>query len=241
MLIIPFLPCGLSLLAVAVAVGCRFRYRCHSGDSMLHCFTAVIVVLQQPSLTRRSLIAGAAATFIVQAPAFAAKSAPMDGLSTYQVAAPEFVGGYTVAGNYQAQGGSGKRGASQRIVEFTVNQECLCECTGTSTGVFCRGANDENAFSLVAAKESSGAWHAGQTSVGIKPMYHADMAFGMAPGGPHTAEGYFLGPNAQGEQVVFRAQQSAMGCNEGVGAAACESVCGKFGLPWQQIQRKCGL
>ena len=42
-------------------------------------------------------------------------------------------------------------------------------CTGTTTGVFCRGANDENAFSLIAAKESSGAWHAGQTSIGIKP------------------------------------------------------------------------
>ena len=128
-----------------------------------------------------------------------------------------------------------------RVVEFTVKQECLCECAGTTTGVFCRGANDENAFSLIAAQDPSGGWHAGQTSIGIAPMYHAEMAFGMTPGGPHTAEGYFLGPNKQGEQVVFRAQQSAIGCKEGVGATACESVCGKFGLPWQQIRRKCGL
>ena len=124
---------------------------------------------------------------------------------------------------------------------FTVAQECICSCTATSTGIFCDGANDDNAFSLVAAQESDGRWHAQQASVGVAPGYQARMDFGTVPGGAHSAEGFYLSPTADGAQTLFRAQQSPIGCTEGIGAAECKSVCGAFGLPWQQIQERCGL
>ena len=120
-------------------------------------------------------------------------------------------------------------------------QECLCEVTATAHGIFARGANSENAFSLVAAAEPDGQWHAQQVSVGAKPQYQAHMRFGSVPGGAHSAVGFFLNPEDGGEQTTFRADQSAIGCHSGVGAAACEKVCGDQGLSWQQIQAKCGF
>ena len=38
---------------------------------------------------------------------------------------------------------------------------------------------------------------------------------------------------------ILLADQSAVGCGEGVGAAACEEVCRAQGLGWTQIRDKC--
>ena len=157
---------------------------------------------------------------------------------TYVAAAAAFIGGYTVAGNAIVSGGAQR---SSELTSFEVGQECVCTCTPTSTGIFCKGANDDNAFALVAAQESDGRWYAQQASIGVSPGYQARMDFGAVPGGAHSAAGFYLNPNAAGEQTVFRAQQSAIGCAEGVGATACKSVCGAFDLPWDQIQKRCGL
>ncbi|MEO2236687.1 MAG: hypothetical protein ABGW95_00345 [Candidatus Poseidoniia archaeon] len=46
------------------------------------------------------------------------------------------------------------------------------------------------------------------------------MDFGTSPGGPHSATGYNLMPGPAGQQTTFRAEQSAIGCLQGVGAAA---------------------
>ena len=172
---------------------------------------------------------------VVEAPA-----RPEDMLDFYALAAQSFIGGYTVSGHAIVQGGNA---GAVELNSFTVMQECLCECTGTSTGIFCRGANDGNAFSLVAGYERfDGSWTAQQVSVGVKPSYQAIMRFGDMPGGPHSATGFFLSNNAsEGRQTLFRAEQSAIGCDEGVGASACEGVCGRYGLPWAQIRERCGL
>ncbi len=148
-----------------------------------------------------------------------------------------FTGGYTVAGSSFTQGGA----AGSSITEFAVAQECLCEVVATAHGVFARGANADNAFSLIAALEAAdGRWHAQQVSVGTKPAYQATMRFGSVPGGAHSAVGFFLNPEPGGEQTTFRADQSAVGCHNGVGYAACEHVCGEHGLSWEQIRAKCG-
>ena len=119
---------------------------------------------------------------------------------------------------------------------FSVAQECICSAVATSTGIFAKGANTDNAFLLVAAREPDGNWYAQQTSVGIVPAYQATMRFGRVPGGPHTAVGYHLTTTGS-EQTTFRADQSAIGCSEGV--SACEKVCGNQGLSWAQIRDKC--
>jgi len=120
-----------------------------------------------------------------------------------------------------------------------VAQECLCEVSATAHGIVARGANADNAFSLIAALEPDGLWHAQQVSVGAAPSYQATMRFGVKAGGPHSAVGFFLNPKDGGEQTTFRADQSAIGCSEGVGAAACEEVCRAQGLAWEQIRDKC--
>ena len=153
-------------------------------------------------------------------------------LELYADSVPLFVGGYTVAGNAIAQDG---------MAAFEVEQECLCECNATTTGIFCRGANDDNAFYLVLSRdEQDGRWRGQQVSVGVQPAYQALMDFSYVPGGEHTAVGYRLSPSSmlQG-QTLFRAQQSAVGCAQGVGAKQCEAVCANVGLPWAQIRDRC--
>lgn len=147
-----------------------------------------------------------------------------------------FVGGYTVAGTAFSQGGAN---GSTTVAAFTVPQECLCEAESTADGIFVKGANENNAFSLIASASADGHWRAHQVSVGLTPGYRATMDFGATAGGAHTAVGSFLGPAADGSQTTFRAEQSKVGCHEGVGAATCARVCATHRLSWAQIQRKC--
>ena len=156
--------------------------------------------------------------------------------AVYDDALPYFVGGYTVAGNAMSRDG---------LSSFSVQQECLCECNATSTGIFCRGANDDNAFNIVLARDAiDGTWQGQQVSVGVEPAYQASMDFAHVPGGKHTAMGYRLCPTTTSTpgagQTLFRAHQSEIGCNQGVGARRCEVVCGRVGLPWEQIRARCG-
>ena len=148
-----------------------------------------------------------------------------------------FTGGYTVAGTSFTQGGT----AGSQLTPFSVDQECLCEVVATAHGLFAKGANTDNAFSLIAAIEADGMWHAQQVSVGAAPAYQAVMRFGRVAGGVHSATGFFLNPEEGGAQTTFRADQSAIGCHNGVGAAACERVCGAQGLSWAAIQSRCQL
>ena len=165
---------------------------------------------------------------------FASWFAP--GVGFYETHAADFLGGYTVSGN--ALSFSQDAGYEQN--SFSVTQECICSASATSTGIFAKGANAENAFLLVVAREPDGNWYAQQTSVGVAPAYQATMRFGRVPGGPHTAVGYQLASTGN-EQTAFRADQSAIGCSVGVGAGACEKVCGDQGLSWAQIRDKCGF
>ena len=157
-------------------------------------------------------------------------------LAFYESQLPRFVGGYTVSGTFIANGGK----AGVQIKQFSVDQECLCTVSATPNGLYVQGANSDNAFSLIAAAEPDGTWLAQQVSVGASPQYQAQMRF-LKAGGPHSAQGFFLNPPIGGEQTAFRADQSAIGCSEGVGAAACERVCSARGLPWEQIRDRCGL
>ena len=147
----------------------------------------------------------------------------------------DFIGGYTVAGHAVAHG----LGGAVNWTSFTVAQECICEARATPTGIFATGANDGNAFLLVASLESDGLWYGQQTSFGADEPYTATMRFGATPGGKHTAVGYYINP-ATDEQKTFRAVQSAIGCNEGSGAGACADVCGAKGLPSALVKAKCG-
>lgn len=155
-------------------------------------------------------------------------------LAVYTDAMPLFVGGYTVTGNTIAE---------SSLSSFSVEQECLCECNATTTGLFCRGANAENAFFMVVSRDDEeGRWRAQQVSIGIKPAYRASMDFAHVPGGKHTAVGYRLSPTTMPQgQTLFRAQQSEIGCSQGAGARTCKAVCGRFGLPWAQIRDRCSI
>ena len=155
-------------------------------------------------------------------------------LELYKDSAVLFVGGYVVAGSAIAQTG---------LSAFSVEQECLCECNATTTGIFCRGANDDNAFYLVLSRDNQdGHWRGQQVSIGVVPAYQASMDFFYVPGGEHTAVGYRLNPSSTPQgQTLFRAQQTAIGCSQGVGAKQCGTVCGNFGLPWAQIRARCSL
>ena len=164
-------------------------------------------------------------------------SSAAESLAFYQEHVCAFIGGYTVAGTSFTQGG---QDGSLKVSEFEVQQECLCEVVATAHGIFARGANDANAFSLVAALEPDGEWHAQQVSVGTTPAYQATMRFGRTPGGAHTAVGFYLNPVEGGAQTTFRASQSAIGCKEGVGAAACDEVCERQGLSSSQVASRCG-
>jgi len=160
-----------------------------------------------------------------------------DRTAAYARSADLFVGGYTVTGTKLSISPGKAPGATE---SFSVPQECICSAKATEHGIFAVGANPGNAFTFVATLNDAGdEWTAEQTSVGAKPPYKATMRFGATAGGPHTAIGSTLA--SSGETTAFSAEQSAMGCSEGEGAAACEAVCGKRALPWDMIRRRCGL
>ena len=152
-----------------------------------------------------------------------------------------FVGGYTVAGSAILAHTPSTGRTTVNVSSFAVAQECVCEARATAHGIVAAGANDGNAFLLVISREDDGRWYAEQTSVGAEPAYKATMRYGVTPGGAHSAVGHLLGGAdvAAGTQKTFRADQSAVGCDEGVGARTCEAVCGAYGLPWDQIRAKC--
>jgi len=158
----------------------------------------------------------------------------------YARSVDSFVGGYTVAGT-KLSISPGMFKAPGPTESFLVAQECICSAQATEHGIFASGANPGNAFLFVATLNNAGnEWTAQQTSVGAQPPYKAIMRFGATAGGPHTAIGSTL--TSSGETTAFSAEQSAMGCSEGEeGAAACKAVCGKQGLSWEMIRRKCGL
>lgn len=133
--------------------------------------------------------------------------------------AADWVGGYTVAGTKLSLRPGTAPGPPE---SFRVPQECLCSATATEHGIFARGANPGNAFLLLATRSDAGEWTAEQTSVGAAPPYTATMRFGNTAGGAHTAVGSTL--NSRGVTTAFSAEQSAIGCHEGEGAAACETV-----------------
>ena len=116
------------------------------------------------------------------------------------------------------------------------------QANATSHGIFIRGANAENAFSVVASLESDGLWYGAQLSIGATPAYAATLRFGAAgPGGVHSAVGFDTAPHSDGSQATFRAEHSGVGCDAGAAGAAtaCEQVCTNVGLPWAQIQARC--
>lgn len=155
----------------------------------------------------------------------------------YARSAELFVGGYTVSGTKLSISPSQAPGSPE---SFSVAQECICSAKATEHGIFASGANPENAFLFVATLNDAGdEWTAEQTSVGTAPPYKATMRFGSTAGGAHTAIGSTL--TSKGESTAFSAEQSAMGCAEGQGAAACKAVCGKHALPWDMIRQRCGL
>ena len=172
----------------------------------------------------------------------ASGSGSRDGINDRRTAAYErsvdlFVGGYTVKGTKLEIRPGKAPGAPEG---FRVAQECICSATATDHGIFATGANPDNAFLFVATLNDKGdEWTAEQTSVGATPPYKATMRFGATAGGTHTAVGSTL--TSRGESTAFSAEQSAIGCAEGEGAAACEAVCGKHALPWDMIGRRCGL
>ena len=193
--------------------------------------------------TKAVLVVGACSACLFNSPTHAlatartARPSAADRTATYARSAEQFVGGYTVAGTKLSISPGKAPGATE---SFTVGQECICSAKATENGIFASGANPENAFLLVATLSDAGdEWTAEQTSVGVSPPYKATMKFGATAGGAHTAIGSTL--TSSGESTAFSAQQSAMGCAEGEGAAACEAVCGKHALPWDMIRRRCGL
>ena len=173
----------------------------------------------------------------------ASGSGSRDGINDRRTAAYErsvdlFVGGYTVKGTKLEIRPGKAPGAPEG---FRVAQECICSATATEHGIFATGANPDNAFLFVATLNDKGdEWTAEQTSTGATPPYKATMRFGATAGGPHTAIGSTLARSGGGV-TAFSAEQSAMGCTAGEGAATCKTVCGKHGLSWEMIKRKCGL
>ena len=196
--------------------------------------------------TKAVLVTGACSACLLAAPthvqsnlatAQVARPSAADRTAVYARSAELFVGGYTVAGTKLSISPGKAPGA---IESFSVGQECICSAKGTEHGIFASGANPGNAFLLVATLNDAGdEWTAEQTSVGASPPYKATMRFGATAGGVHTAIGSTL--TSSGETAAFSAQQSAMGCAEGEGAAACEAVCGKYALPWDMVRQRCGL
>jgi len=154
-----------------------------------------------------------------------------------------FVGGYTVTGHSittKLQDAMVKT----EVAAFSVEQECICSCSVTTgNGIFCLGANDGNAFNAVAYREH-GQWVMQQHSINASVggfNYHATFQFGELAGGAHSATGYALTAPGMQTTIQFRANQSRMGCNEGVGASACLPLCSSHGFATPQLESKCGL
>ena len=152
----------------------------------------------------------------------------------YSAFVTKFVGGYTVDGN--------SFGSVDGFASFSVEQECLCQCNASTTGIFCRGGNPGNAFIALAYFNEAGEWQMQQTSLNATPSYSAIFNFGIGidnSGGAHSATGYT--EDVGGSRTVFRAQQSAIGCTEGSGASSCLALCGSYGIPTAQIRDRCDL
>ena len=99
---------------------------------------------------------------------------------------------------------------------FTVDQECICQCEpyGASGEQTCMGANDLNAFAALVWRDATTQnWFIEQSSVGTTPLYKATFAFGENIAGAHSAVGHSLAEPVQ----TFRATQSAIGCDQGIG------------------------
>ena len=199
--------------------------------------------------TKAVLVTGACSACLLAAPTLAqgmAQPSAADRMAArtaaYKRSAELFVGGYTVSGTKLSISPGKAPGATE---SFSVGQECICSAKGTEHGIFASGANPGNAFLLVATLNDAGdEWTAEQTSVGVAPPYKATMHFGATAGGAHTAIGSTMTStrgSTLSESTAFSAEQSAIGCADGEGAAACEAVCGKHALPWDMIRRRCGL
>ena len=152
----------------------------------------------------------------------------------YAQHAQTFVGGYTVQGTNIVSFTNG----SSAINTFSVPQECICNCTATTDGIYCTGANPGNAFTAIAYQENQ-QWLMDQVSVGGAETYKALFRFGTQAGGEHSATGAVV--PSEFHTTVFRARQSAIGCSQGIGAAACLAVCGDKKQPTAPIKAKCKL
>ncbi|CAK0820470.1 unnamed protein product, partial [Prorocentrum cordatum] len=159
--------------------------------------------------------------------------------------AEAFVGGYTVSGHSIASSAVGGA-VVPRVEAFSVAQECMCSCQVTSHALACLGANDGNAFSALGFKED-GQWVMEQYSINGSVngfQYHATMRFdaGGPPGGARHVTGHTLASPGEASVVTqFRAEHSATGCFQGVGAASCPGLCASYGLDASQLVARCGL
>lgn len=156
-----------------------------------------------------------------------------------------FVGGYTVSGHSIASGLNSYGSVTSETAGFSVAQECMCSCNATEHAVACLGANDDNAFSALGFLEG-GEWVMEQQSINGSVngfQYHATMRFGSnGAGGARTVSGFTIAaPGSTSVTTLFRAEHSATGCDEGVGATSCPGLCGSYGLDSSQLVERCGL
>uniref|UniRef100_A0A7S1AZW0 Uncharacterized protein n=1 Tax=Noctiluca scintillans TaxID=2966 RepID=A0A7S1AZW0_NOCSC len=151
-----------------------------------------------------------------------------------------FVGGYTVSGDAIIVDAS----LRTSIVNFAVDQECMCSCSTEAHGIFCLGASDSNMFTVIAFKEEGG-WIMEQHSVNASIggfNYHATLRLGTSPAGSaRSASGYALTGVGAVETTQFHATHSATGCAVGIGASSCVGTCEKFGINTTQLTEKCGF
>ena len=71
--------------------------------------------------------------------------APARSRPDYGAEAHSFIGGFSRHGHMLTEAGE--------IDAWSVGQECVCDCNGTSTGIFCVGGNSEHEFVMVASYE----------------------------------------------------------------------------------------
>ena len=115
------------------------------------------------------------------------------------------------------------------LTSFNVAQECICECNGTSTGIFCRGANPMREFLAVASTEPGAqGWKMSKWFVGTGDNWRTTARFGSTcvlvfaprlcvalpnvgtflgyrPGGHHSTAGQMQDPSrAQGAVSIYR-------------------------------------
>jgi hypothetical protein len=69
--------------------------------------------------------------------------------------------------------------AAGELTSFHIGQECICECNGTSTGIFCRGANPMHSFLAVASTElDDDTWSMEHWSVDSAKRWRSTSRFG---------------------------------------------------------------